>query len=62
MMSGSIIIDHRNVIRLIIMNKQIEIIKKKEREKKKKKRKPNLSWLIANLLNIKLLLQAFFRP
>lgn len=42
MMSGSIIIDHRNVIRLIIMNKQIEMIKKKERKKKKAQTKPFL--------------------
>ena len=32
MMSGSIIIDHRNVIRLIIMNKQKEMKKKGEKK------------------------------
>lgn len=45
MMSGSIIIDHRNVIRLIIMNKQIEIIKKKGEKKKKKKKSANQTFL-----------------
>jgi hypothetical protein len=44
MMSGSIIIDHRNVIRLIIMNKQTEIIKKR-REGKKKKKSANQTFL-----------------